>query len=128
MASIPLTTLLEWYKIRNLLLGENLVSRNIPLALELAKTCKHPDAHWLSNVFAGKDVKTREEACQYLRDDDARSLCFRFRLDPDGNIEDMRRAAELGYAYSQAWMAGWNRDEDSFRLVWKNISSVLNPF
>jgi hypothetical protein len=55
---IPLATLLEWYKIRDTFFGENFVSQNIPLALELASSCQHPDARWLTEACAGKDVTT----------------------------------------------------------------------
>jgi hypothetical protein len=37
--SIPLATLLEWYKIRDTFFGENFVVQNIPLAIEMASSC-----------------------------------------------------------------------------------------
>ena len=60
--NIPLATLLEWYKIRDTFFGHNKVSQNIPLGLELAESCDHPDARWLVDVCAGKDVRTDEDA------------------------------------------------------------------
>jgi hypothetical protein len=61
---IPLATLLEWYKIRDTFFGNtsNLVSQNIPSALQLAAPCNHPDARWLTEACAGKDLTTREDA------------------------------------------------------------------
>ena len=59
---IPLATLLEWYKIRDTFFGDNHVSQNIPLALEMASSCHHPDARWLTEACAGKDVITEEDA------------------------------------------------------------------
>ena len=37
-------------------------SRNIPLALDLVAACQHPDARWLTEACAGKDVTTKEDA------------------------------------------------------------------
>jgi hypothetical protein len=76
---IPLATLLEWYKIRDTFFGHNLVDQNIPLALELASSCQHPDAHWLTEACAGKDVTTKEDSERIfsaLGQNDARALCF----------------------------------------------------
>jgi hypothetical protein len=60
---IPLSILLEWYKIRDTFFGHNYVFRNISLALQLAGRCQHPDARWLTEACAGKDVthKRRRE-------------------------------------------------------------------
>ena len=44
-SSIDLTTQLEYYVIRDTLLGHNFVEQDVKRALELASTCKHPDAH-----------------------------------------------------------------------------------
>lgn len=43
-----LEEVLEWYKIRDLLFGENNEKQLICLAFELAKTCNHPEAQWLT--------------------------------------------------------------------------------
>ena len=59
--SIPLATLLEWYKIRDTFFGLNWVSQNIPFALEMCGSCQHPDARWLTEA-CGKDVKTVQDA------------------------------------------------------------------
>jgi hypothetical protein len=59
---IPLATQLEWYKIRDTFFGDNEVFKNIRLALELASSCQHPDARWLTKACAGKDVTTKEDA------------------------------------------------------------------
>jgi hypothetical protein len=77
--SIPLATLLEWYKIRDTFFGDNYVSQNIPLALELASSCQHPDARWLTEACAGKGVTTKEDGKRVfsaLGQNDARALCL----------------------------------------------------
>jgi hypothetical protein len=74
---IPLATLLEWYKIRDTFFGLNRVSQNIPLAIELASSCEHPDARWLTEACAGKDVETKEDAKRVfsaLGQNDARAV------------------------------------------------------
>jgi hypothetical protein len=60
--------------------GDNYVSQNIPLALEMASSCQHPDARWLAEACTGKDVTTKEDAKNVftvvLFANDARALCL----------------------------------------------------
>jgi TPR repeat protein len=120
---IPLTTLLEWYKIRDTLFGHNKVSQNIPFALELASSCQHPDACWLTDVCAGKDVNTVEDAERVfsaLGQNDARALCFMwFCRDADANedLASLRYSAELGFAFAQALMALKTVGEEKFTFA-----------
>ena len=62
LSSDDLALKLKWYEIRDILCGLNRKNQDVRRALELASTCRHPDAQWLTGVCAGKDVKTREEA------------------------------------------------------------------
>jgi hypothetical protein len=110
-SSIPfdLSTQLEYYAIRDTLLGRNYVKQDVKRALELASTCQHPDAMWLSKVFAGKDVTTKEEARDVFLahgDDDARALCFSALLSLSWDHARLRRAAEMDFAFAQAVVAG----------------------
>jgi hypothetical protein len=76
---IPVAIRLEWYKIRDTFFGQNLVDQNIPLALKLASSCQHPDARYLIEACAGKDVTTKEDGKRVLSalgQNDARALCF----------------------------------------------------
>jgi hypothetical protein len=120
---IPLATLLEWYKIRDTFFGENCVSQNIPLALEMCLPCQHPDANWLTEACAGKDVRTEEDAKRVfsaLGQHDARALCFSWMLGGFAEQRDLtllRCSAELGFAFAQAWMAGLTRGEESFKFA-----------
>jgi TPR repeat protein len=120
---IPLATLLEWYKIRDTFFGHNDSPQNIPLALELAGRCQHPDALWLTEACAGKDVTTKEDANRIfsaLGQNDARALCFSWvRCEEDGSDEfaSLRRSAELGYAFAQATLAGWMKRDEKFRFA-----------
>jgi hypothetical protein len=118
---IPLATLLEWYKIRDTFFGHNFVSRNIPSALQLAASCDHPDARWLTETCAGKDVRTVEDAKRVfsaLGQNDARALCFTWQLGDRRDLTSLRRSAELGFAFAQAWVAGWTDSrEEKFKFV-----------
>jgi len=83
-SSDDLALKLEWYEIRDVLLGQNKKNQDVKRALDLASTCPHPDAQWLTGVCAGKDVKTRDEAkAVFLArgNDDARALCFAALVD-----------------------------------------------
>jgi TPR repeat protein len=116
---IPLATLLEWYKIRDTFFGHNLVDQNIPLALELASSCQHPDARWLVEVCAGKDLTKEEDASRVfsaLGQNDARALCFMWCCNV-GDLAPLRRSAELGFAFAQAWMADRTRGEEKFKFA-----------
>ena len=111
---------LEYYEIRDLLLGRNWKKQDVKRALELASTCRHPVAQWLTKIFAGKDVKTREEARDVFLaqgENDARALCF-LALTDHGNGNDvrearLRRSAEMGFAFAQAELVAFlPEDED----------------
>jgi hypothetical protein len=56
--------LLAWYKIRDTFFGQNYVEQDMTKALELASVCEHPNAVWLTKLFAGREVASREEARQ----------------------------------------------------------------
>jgi hypothetical protein len=119
-AGIPLATLLEWYKIRDLFFGNDFVSQNVPLALELASACKHPDARWLTEVCAGKDVTTKEDVKRVfsaLGQNDARALCFAWVLGDRNMIAPLRCSAELGFGFVQAVLARLTRGEERFKFA-----------
>jgi TPR repeat protein len=117
---IPLSTLLEWYKIRDTFFGQNNVSQNIPLAIELSSCCKHADALWLTSACAGMDVSTKEDAKRVfsaLGQNDARALCFAWLLGDRQDLTSLRRSAELGFAFAQARLAGKTQGEESFKFA-----------
>jgi TPR repeat protein len=117
---IPLATLFEWYKIRDTFFGHNYVTRNIPSALQLASSCHHPDARWLTETCAGKDVNTREDAKRIfssLGQNDARALCFMWMLGDGEDFTPLRRSAELGFAFAQAFLFGRTEGEESFTFA-----------
>jgi hypothetical protein len=99
--------LLCWYEVRDILLGRNETLQDIRKALELAALCDHPDAVWLTKVFAGREVFSREEAKEVFLacDDDPRALCFGAVVSWPEDVLRLRKAAADGYAYAQARMA-----------------------
>jgi hypothetical protein len=115
---IPLSTLLEWYKIRDTFFGQNFDYQNIPLALEMASSCQHLDARWLTEACAGKDVETKEDAIRVFSAlNDGRALCFAWTLGDREDLSPLRRSAELGFAFAQALMAWKTAGEESFKFA-----------
>jgi hypothetical protein len=118
--TIPLATLLEWYKIRDTCFGQNWVDRNIPLAIELASSCLHPDARWLTEACAGQDVTTKEDAKRVfsaLGQNDARTLCFLWLMGDRRDLTSLRRSAEHGFAFAQALMAWETEGDEKFKFA-----------
>ena len=101
---VPLVELFKWLDICDTFLGQNLKQQDITAALALARDCKHPDAEWLTSIFEGKDVSTKEDAKKVFLccENDARALCFAWWLteeeDPENGLNLLHRASELGNA------------------------------
>jgi hypothetical protein len=115
----------QWHpscKIRDTFFGETCVSsvsRNIPLALELASCCQHPDARWLTKVCAGKEVRTKEDAKRVfsaLGQNDARALCFAW-LCGGGDLAVLHQAADLGFGFAQSSIAGRTCGEEKYKFA-----------
>ncbi len=117
---VPLVELVKWLDVRDTLLGK----QNITAALALARDCKHPDAEWLTSIFEGKDVSTKEGAREMFLsfENDARALCFAWHL-KDARVYDLtllRLASEMGNAFAcstlceQVWRAN---GEEAFRMA-----------
>jgi hypothetical protein len=112
-----------WYKIRDMLLGQNCVDQDISKALKLASVCSHPLAVWLTKLFDGHDAASLEEARQVFlgcENRDARSRFFGALL--GGTFDDILRAAELGDAFAQARVAGRTYGEERFRWAEKSAA------
>jgi hypothetical protein len=121
-----LQQLRAWYKIRDTLFGENNVKQDIKKALELASVCEDPNAVWLTNLFAGHDDNTKEAARLIFLgcEEDPRALCLAALLSglqPALIRDEVRRAAELGDAVAQAWMAWQTVGEERFRWAEKSV-------
>ncbi len=101
---VPLVELFKWLGVRDTLLGSNFKKQDITAALALARDCKHPDAVWLTSVFEGKDVSTKEDARKVFLsfENDARALCYAWYLTSNrGNdFTLIRRAAAMGNAFA----------------------------
>ncbi len=123
---ISLVELFKWLDLRDTLLGENSMFRkqDIPAALTLAHDCKHPDAVWLTSLFEGKDVSTKEQAKKVFLsfENDARALCFAWCLTDDRQYDLMllRRASGMGNAFACSMLSRevWGgNEEEAFRLA-----------
>lgn len=112
--NIPLHIQLEWYKIRDMFCGVNGSKRNIPLALEMASKCTHPDAEWLSSTCAGHVTNTfQAKVCFNLFPHDARAICFSWFSDLSyvAPIIPLYHSATLGYPFAQASFALHTNDD-----------------
>ncbi len=101
---VPVSDLLLWLDIRDTFLGQNEKEQDIMLALNLAQQCKHPDAVWLTSIFDGKDVSSKEQARKVFLsfEYDARALCFAWWMADDckDKMLLLLRAADMGYAFA----------------------------
>ncbi len=121
---VPLVELFKWLEVRDTLLGDNYKKQDITAALALARDCKHPDAVWLTSVFDGKDVSTKEDARKVflLYQTDARALCFAWYMmnDRRNDLTLLRRSSEMGNAFAcstlivEVW---WGNKEEAFRFA-----------
>ncbi len=95
---VPLVELFKWLDVRDTLLGDNFKKQDITAALALARDCKHPDAVWLTSIFEGKDVSTKEDARKVFLccKNDARALCFAWFMaeDREDDLTLLRRSSE----------------------------------
>ncbi len=71
-------TLSAWYVIRDKFLGQNGEPLDVLGALELAKSCEHPDATLLHQMFAGKTLVTTRDVMTVLEENfhDVRAKLF----------------------------------------------------
>ena len=121
---VPLVELFKWLDVRDSLLGMNKKQQNITAALALARDCKHPDAEWLTSIFEGKNVSTKEGARKVFLccENDARALCFAWYLTDDrwNDLTLLRRSSEMGNAFACSTLGGKvyaENDEESFGLA-----------
>lgn len=117
----PLELQLEWYKIRDMFFGMNSMQQDIMLALQLAKSCKYPDAEYLvkmcGNAQTPKEVKKVFENPDW---NDARALCFSFQF-RIGSLQimssNLERSSNLGYAFAQSILSWYSSTCNPFELA-----------
>ncbi len=121
---VPLVELFKWLDVRDTFFGENGKKRTIRRALTLACDCKHPDAVWLTSVFEGKEVATKEDARKVFlsHENDARALCFAWYMSEyrEEDLTLLRRAAEMGNAFAGSTLCEqvfYQNKEEAFRLA-----------
>jgi hypothetical protein len=115
-----LTSQHGWYKVRDTFFGQNFVTQNIPLALQLAASCNHPHAQWLTQVCAGRDVNTKQDAERIFLElgrTDARALCFARLCGVHDGLSASHQSAELDLAIAEVWMTGKLSVSSKFKLA-----------
>jgi hypothetical protein len=119
-----LQQLLAWYKIRDTMFGQNYVKQSKKKPLGLSAVCEHPEAVWLTKLFAGRNINNYEDVVEVFRscESDLRALYFAGLI--SGSFDDIRRAADLGDAYAQAMMATAEQMEgqECFRWAEKSVA------
>ena len=120
---VPLVELFKRLDVRDTLLGRNERKQGIT-SLALARDCKHPDAEWLTSIFEGKDILTKENARKVFLccEIDARALCFAWYLtdDREKDLSLLYRASEMGNAFACSTLCRqvWSPNkEEGFRLA-----------
>ena len=119
---VPLVELFKWLDVRDALLQQNYKKHDIKKALAIARNCKHPDALWLTSVFEGKDVSTKEDAQEVLLrcENDARALCFAWCLRYSDDSSLLDRASDRGCAFACStlcWHLWDENKEEAFRFA-----------
>ena len=121
---VPLVELFKWLDVRDTLLGENYKKQDITAALALARDCKHPDAEWLTSIFEGKDVSTKDQVGEVFRlhQTDARGLCFAWWLTPSRELglTLLVSSSEMGNAFACSTRSSFwwlDSSEEDFRLA-----------
>jgi hypothetical protein len=95
------------------------VKQDVKRALELAAS-QHPQCQWLTDLFALKNVSTREDARDVFlacKKKSPASLCFTAVLSSPHDDVLLRQCAELGYPLAQAIMADWSSGEERLRFA-----------
>ncbi len=120
---VPLVELFKWLDIRDTLLGYG-NKQDITSALALARDCKHPDAVWLTSIFEGKDVSTKEKVREMFLSckNRALALCLAWYLNVDRfkDLSLLHCAAELENAFAcstSCWKVWLVNKEEAFRLA-----------
>ncbi len=128
---VPLVELFKWLDVRDTLLGDNFKKQDITKACALAHDCRHPDAVWLTSIFEGKDVSTKEKVREVFLscENDARALGFAWLLTDDRrkDLPLLRRSAEMGNAFACSKLCGQvfyvdDNNEETFRLAQLAVS------
>jgi 7-keto-8-aminopelargonate synthetase-like enzyme len=93
----------SWYLARDTLGGRNFMDQDVKKAVVLLRDCRHDEARWLTSMFSGRSIATKQDVENALEDalltqgDDPRALCFGslFQTNSDGDVR-LRKAAQLG--------------------------------
>ena len=108
----------DWWKIRDLLLGHQCVRQDVSRAIALARRCSHPDAMWLSSLFANNNVSAEAAKKVFLQHShDPRALCFAYAIWRNKDEEWLHNSASSGFAFAQVLLAGRRSLNERFALI-----------
>lgn len=113
-----LEQLLRWNHARDVFLGLNYRVQDVQKGLELARECSHPEAVWLTKMFAQTPAPTKAEALKIiLQGQDALALCFSSILSGGNYSSSLERASTMGCALAQGWLACRADTPNKFELA-----------
>jgi hypothetical protein len=95
--------LIKWWDALDLIAGSR-VDEDVERGLQMARSCDHPDARWLSSLFPAGVAVTKEgvERVMLEQGEDPRAMHIAWTLGRRIDSTLLQRAAERGYAPSQA--------------------------
>ncbi len=119
---VPFVELFKWFDVRDTFLGRNFKKQDFTAALDLAHDCNHPDALWLTSIFEGKDVSTKEDAKKVFLcfESDGRALCFAWCLTYSRDLTMLRCSSAMGNAFACSLLCHsvWNENkQEALRLA-----------
>ncbi len=123
----------KWLTARNTLLGLNGRNQNLKEGLRLARQCDCEDAYWLARLFANYNEPPNPLDAQAIFQsdcNDARSLCYGTLISRDRHYIDwndpktpIRKAAKMGCALAQAWIAA-NTNDEMESVMWAKAAAA----
>lgn len=112
---------INWYEIRDLLLGARFVNRNLNVALTRLKACLHPDARWLVGKLAEGttdfNLTTQLGSWFLVHGDRGLCVCFAALSMRPWSQELLRRAADLGDGLAMSCLARSSKGDARFSLA-----------
>jgi hypothetical protein len=120
--------LIKWWDALRVVLSGAAAEEPIEEGLQLARECQHPDAQWLASLFPSTgQITTRAEMVRVLEahgEDPRASYIFAGLTAVPGDVEPMRRVAEMGYAPAQARYAADMDGNEQY--VWSRKAALQN--
>jgi TPR repeat protein len=121
-SQVDIAEQIKWWDAADVLTGR-WRKGDVAKGLARARECRHPDAVWLASLFPPAIAVSKHDAIEVLRshENDPRALYFAARLSDEREDEaKVTRAAEMGYAPAQAYLAVHSGEEG---FSWAQIAA-----